>query len=52
MVFDNIYKDNFFNYLMDKRGRIALTQILILIIGIVAVSYAIGSEIGVVKWGH
>ena len=31
---------------MDKRGKIALSQIIILIIGIVAVSYAIGSEKG------
>jgi len=34
---------------MDKRGKIALSQIIILIIGVVAVSYAIGSEIRVVN---
>ena len=33
---------------MDKRGTLALSQILILVIGIIAISYAIGSEVGIV----
>ncbi|MBR9701639.1 hypothetical protein GOV13_01830 [Candidatus Pacearchaeota archaeon] len=34
---------------MDKRGKIALSQIIILIVGVVAISYAIGSGTGVVS---
>lgn len=30
---------------LNKKGALAISQILILVIGIVAVSYAIGSEI-------
>jgi len=31
---------------MNKRGALSLIQIFILIFGIVAISYAIGSEVG------
>jgi len=34
---------------MNNQGKIALMQILILILGVVAVSYALGSEVGVVR---
>jgi hypothetical protein len=34
---------------MNKRGALALSQALILVIGIVAISYAVGGGIGIVK---
>ena len=34
---------------MDKRGTLSVIQILILVLGIVAISYAIGSEVGIVS---
>ncbi len=34
---------------MNHKGALALSQIFILIIGIVAISYAVGSEVGVVR---
>ena len=35
--------------MQNKKGKIAITQILILVIGIVAIGYAIGSEVGFVR---
>ena len=31
---------------MNNKGRIALAQIFVLVLGIVAISWAIGSEVG------
>ena len=37
--------------MLNKRGKIAISQIIILVIGIVAIGYAIGSEIRGVEGG-
>lgn len=35
---------------VDKRGYISLIQVVILILGVVAVGYALGSDIGFVSF--
>ena len=35
--------------MLNKRGKIAISQIIILVIGIVAIGYAIGSEIKIIS---
>ena len=37
---------------MNKKGTLAISQILILIIGIIAIAYAAGSQIGIVSSGE